>query len=97
MSIEASAVADRTTPPKYNSRLVERVLLDEAIELHPQRLTVSELCLRIVSDPEDGREVETAADALCNLRRSGLVRYRNDDRIVEPTHAALCAHVLFGA
>ena len=86
--------ADASTPPKYNPALVEQVILEEAIGLHPQRLTIGELSLRIVADPDDGREVETATDAIRDLRRSGLFRYRNDDQVVEPTYAALRAHAL---
>jgi hypothetical protein len=65
------------------------------IELHPERLTVAELFLRIAGDPEDWMETETIANAIRDLRRSGLIRYRNDDQLVEPTHAALRAAGLF--
>lgn len=92
MRVGSVAVA---TPPKYNPALVAQVILEEAIELHPQRLTVGELALRIVSDPDDGVEVETANEAILDLRRSGLLRYRNDDQVVEPTHAAFSAAALF--
>jgi hypothetical protein len=81
-------------PPKYNLALVKQVVLDDVIELYPQRLTVAELALRIVSDPDDSREVEIVAEAIRDLRRSGLFRYRNHDQVVEPTHAALEAHAL---
>jgi len=73
------------------------VILEEAIELHPQRLTVGELSLRIVSDPEDSMEVEAATHAIRDLRGSGLLRYRNDDGVVEPTHAAIRAAALLAA
>lgn len=91
----AAAIVGRATPPKYDPTLVEQVILEEAIELHPQRLTVGELSLRIVSDPEDSMEVETATHAIRDLRRSGLLRYRNDDEVVEPTHAAFRAAAIF--
>jgi hypothetical protein len=87
--------ADGATSPRYDPALVEQAILEEAIELHPQRLTVRELSLRIVSDPDDSREVETAACAIRDLRRSGLLRYRNDDEVVEPTHAAFSAAAIF--
>jgi hypothetical protein len=89
------AVAVKSTPPKYDLALVGQVILEEALELHPQRLTVGELALRIVGDPDDGVEVETVTEAIRNLRRSGLVRYRNDDQVVEPTHAAFSAAAIF--
>lgn len=81
--------------PNYNPALVRQVILDEALELHPQRLTIRELSLRIVSDPKDSTEVEAATEAICDLRRSGLLRYRNDDQVVEPTHAAFSAAEIF--
>lgn len=86
--------ADAKTPPKYSPKLVEETMLIEIIEQHPLRLTVGELVLRIVADPDDNREVETAKEAIRNLRRSGLARYRDDDELVEPTQAALHAHAL---
>ena len=94
MSTEIAVVADSTIPPRYDPALVEQVILEEVIELHPQRLTVGELSLRIVGDPDDSTEVETAIHAIRDLRRSGLFRYRDDDQVVEPTHAALRAHAL---
>jgi hypothetical protein len=87
--------ADTTTSPKYDSARVAQVILFELIEHHPIRLTIDELALRIVADPDDSREVETARHAIRDLRRACLVRYRNDDRLVEPTQAALCAYALF--
>jgi hypothetical protein len=95
VSAGAAAVAGRATPPKYDPALVEQVILEEAIDMHPQRLTVGELSLRIVSDPDDSWEVETATHAIRDLRRSGLLRYRNDDEVVEPTHAAISAAAIF--
>jgi hypothetical protein len=32
--------------------------------------------------------------AIRDLRRAGLLRYRNDDEVVEPTHAAFSATAL---
>ncbi|MGC1853653.1 MAG: hypothetical protein WA687_14615 [Solirubrobacterales bacterium] len=81
-------------PPKYKARPVERVILQEAIELHPQQLTVGALALRIVADPSDRREVQTATRAIRSLRQVGLIDYRADDELVEPTPAALHAHAL---
>lgn len=77
-------------PPKYNLAVVESVVLEIAAELHPQHLTARDLSLRIVGDPDDPKEVQTAAQAIRNLREFGLFRDRNDE-IVEPTQAALHA------
>ena len=79
----------------HNPALIEQVILEAAIELHPQRLTVRELSLRVISDPEDSIEVETTAHVIRDLRRSGLLRYRNDDQVVEPTHAAISSAAIF--
>jgi hypothetical protein len=81
------------TPPKYNVAVVEAVLLEVAAELHPQHLTTGELRLKIVSDPGDSQEVETATQAIRNLCEFGLFRDRGDE-IVEPTPAALRAVAL---
>ena len=83
------------TPPKYNSALVEQVILEEAIELHPVHLSVAELSLRIVADPDDRREIEIATKAIRNLREVGLFSARSDGDCVEPTAAALRAFTLF--
>lgn len=86
-------MTDRDTPPKYDLAIVEAAILEIAAELHPRHLTARELSLRIVSDAGDRREVETAAQAIRNLREFGLFRGR-DDEIVEPTQAALRAVAL---
>lgn len=89
--------ADADTLPEHDPEIVARVILIEVIERAPARLTVDELALRIASDPEDVREAETATDAIRDLRRAGLVRYRNDEELVEPTQAALRAYSLLTA
>jgi hypothetical protein len=86
-------MTDRRTPPKYNLAIVESAILEVAVELHPCHLTARELLLRIVSDPDDRKEVETAAQAIRNLREFGLFADR-DDATVEPTQAALRAVAL---
>jgi hypothetical protein len=84
----------RGTPPKYNPRLVERVILELAVRVHPRRLAVDELAMKIVCDPDDIREVETAVWAIHQLRESGLFDFADGDQLVEPTRAALRAHAL---
>jgi hypothetical protein len=42
-------------------------------------------------------EIETAVEAAHSLRASGLVRYRNDDRVVEAAHATLRVAALLGS
>lgn len=89
--------ANSAESPRYDPELVERAILEEVLNLHPQRLTVGELSLRIAGDTEDSLEIETAVEATHSLRASGLVRYRSDDLVVEPTHAALRAAALLGS
>jgi hypothetical protein len=83
-------------PAAYDLEIVARTILEEVLRLHPERLTVAELSLRIIGDPEDEREAETVAEALQRLRASGLIRYRNDERLVEPTQAVLRYVALMG-
>lgn len=84
-------------PEPAKPELLERTVLEEAIELHPERLTIDELVLRIAADPDDGTQVEAIRQATRELRRSGLLNYRNDDEVVEPTHAAMTAYTLLTA
>lgn len=81
------------TSPNYNVAIVEAVILEIAAELHPQTLTAKELGLKIISNPDDSKEVEAAAQAIRNLREFGLFADR-DDEIVQPTPAALRAVAL---
>jgi len=86
-------MTDSRISPKYNVAIVEAVILEVAAELHPKKLTARELSLKIISDADDAREVETATRAINNLREFGLFVAR-DDEIVEPTPAALRACAL---
>jgi hypothetical protein len=54
---------------------------------------MAELSLTIAGDPKDRRKIETITDAIRNLRRSGLLRNRSDDRVA-PTQATLRAAAL---
>jgi hypothetical protein len=84
---------DPNTPPKYDVAIVEAVILEVAAELHPQNLTARDLSLKIVSNADDAREVETAGQAIRGLREFGLFMDRNDE-IVEPTVTGLRAVAL---
>lgn len=86
-------MTDSETPPQYDIAKVEAVILEVAAELHPQHLAARDLSLRIVSNANDTREVETATQAILGLREFGLFADR-DDEIVEPTPAALRACAL---
>lgn len=86
-------MADGDTLPKYKVAVVEAVILEVAAELHPRRMTALELSLEVVGDADDQREVDTAVQAIGNLREFGLVCVREDD-VVVPTPAALRAVAL---
>jgi len=76
---------------------LERTVLTEVVQLHPELLTISELILRIARHPDDEATKEEIGNAVRDLRRSGLVRYRDSEQVVEPTHAALRAYDLLTA
>lgn len=80
--------------PNYRPEPLERAILEEVIDLLPVRLTVNELCLWIAANPEDDSEVEATRRAIHDLKRSGLLRYQNDNQVVEPTQAAVQAFAL---
>ena len=84
----------KAIPPSHRPELVEQALLHVAVDLHPARLTVSELSLMLATNPHDPDEIEVIEEAARNLRRCGLFRYRNDDEVVEPTQAAFHAFAL---
>lgn len=75
---------------------LEQTILTEVVQLHPELLTIPELILRIARRPDDEAAKEEIRNAVRDLRRSGLVRY-GDDEVVEPTHAALRAYDLLTA
>ena len=82
-------------PAKYDLETIEAVVLRIAAELHPEHFPLGGFTLKIVSDPDDAREVETVAKAIDSLREFGLVKDRGGE-IVELTPAALRAVALFG-
>lgn len=65
--------------PNYDPTAVEQVILEEAIGLYPEHVTTEKLCLRIVSDPDDSREMDVARDAIQSLKRVGLFCERKDE------------------
>ncbi len=79
--------------PQYNVAIVEAVILEAAADLHPQNLTAKELALKIISDPDDDKEVEIAAQAIRGLREFGLF-CDGDGETVMPTPAGLRAVAL---
>ena len=84
-------IPDSANSPSVEPELVERVVLEEILDLHPEHLTIPELVLRIVID-SDRSEEEEVRHAVRDLMGSGVLRCVGD--LVAPTHAALRAAVL---
>jgi hypothetical protein len=91
------AATKTTICSETRAEALERTALEEVIELQPHRLSISELHLRIARDPDDQPEEEAIRLAIRELRSDGLLRYRSDDEIVEPTLPALSAFALLTA
>lgn len=87
--------AEVPTQAELDFESAECEVLEEIIELLPVRLTVAELCRKVTAGSQDKRRVETARHAIRDLRGWGLLRYRDDDQLVEPTPAAIHFSDLF--
>jgi hypothetical protein len=87
--------AEAPTRAEPDPESAECAVLSEVIELLPVRLTVAELCQKITAGSQDKWRVETARHAIRDLRGWGLLRYRDDDQLVEPTAAAVHFSDLF--
>lgn len=82
-----------STPAKYSAAKVREKILAEVIDQLPTVWAAYYLIReRIVSDPKDMREVETAKKALNHLQDSGLVTL-DQDEMVRPTNAGLNANL----
>lgn len=88
-------VQSKANPAEPDPELIERAVLEEVVELLPVRLTVSELCQKITAGSQHQGRLEIARHAIRSLRGWGLVRYRDDDQLVEPTPAAVHFSDLF--
>ena len=78
---------DRGTSPNHNLELIEGALLEAAVRRHPTRLTPHELAMEVVWNPDDESEVQATGKAIRGLRHYGLLRYRTQEKVVEPTPA----------
>jgi hypothetical protein len=64
------------------------MILEEILVWHPKHQEAKEIIEALIRDPDDRREVETATQAIENLKRDGVLRDR-DDEIAEPTELAI--------
>jgi len=78
---------------EYDVAKVEAVLLVVAADLYPRRLSMRDLSLEVVVDPDDDREMEVARRAIFNLKAYGLFQEWPGEGI-EPTPPGLRAVVL---
>jgi hypothetical protein len=81
-------VTAQSATPKYNPELVERAVVEIAIEAHPASLTIADLLSKVASDFRDRREVDTITCAVRSLKGWGLLQEGRGEK-VEPTPAAL--------
>jgi hypothetical protein len=81
-----------SAPAKYNPAKVKKKILAEVIDQLPTVWAAYFLITeRIVSNPKDRREVQTAEKALNQLQSSGLVTLGQDE-MVRPTNAGFNAN-----
>jgi hypothetical protein len=81
-----------TVPKKYSPAAVGKRILAEVIDQLPTVWAAHFLITeRVISDPKDKREVETAERALDKLQRAGLVTVDGDE-LVRPTNDGLDAN-----
>lgn len=80
--------ADCANGLKRDVATVKRLVLEEAITLHPRTLTVSGRCRAVDADPDIEEEIKTVAQAIRHLKQIKLVQRRADEA-VRPTSVAL--------
>lgn len=84
---------DAISPAKQDE-ITERAVLTQILVLHPNRLTILELSLRIEGDSESFAKKDAIERAVRELSRDGLLVC--DCRRIWPTRAALRFEELLG-
>ncbi len=77
-----------------DDRLIERVVLQQVLDLHPAQVSVEELIREIAADPGEFAERDAIERAVRDLSRTGLL-HRNGE-FVFPTRASLHFDELLG-
>jgi hypothetical protein len=77
---------DPPTPAEEDAR-IEGVVLRVVLGHHPTHLTIPELALEVLDDPDDFAEEDALARAVRDLGVAGLVRMNG--AVVMPTRAAV--------
>jgi hypothetical protein len=80
--------------PAQEDEIIERSLLTQALVLHPTRLSILELALRLERDWQDFAEKDAVERAVRELSCDGLLAC--DCRLVVPSRAALRFEELLG-
>jgi hypothetical protein len=84
----------RVLTPAQEDEIIERALLTQALVLHPTRLSVLELALRLERDSQDFAQKDAVERAVRELSRDGLLAC--DCRCISPSRAALRFEQLLG-
>jgi hypothetical protein len=85
--------ADAISPAKQDE-ITERAVLTQILFLHPDRLTILELFLKMEGDSESFAKKDAVERAVRELSRDGLLAC--DCRRIWPTRAALRFEELLG-
>lgn len=83
----------RALPGKQDEK-VERAVLFEVLDEHPDQLAITELVRRIADDPEDTEEREKVLRAVGELAAAGVLQHSGET--VSATAAALRVNALLG-
>lgn len=89
----ARGAADALSPAKQDE-ITERAVLTQILVLHPDRLTILELALRMEGDGKSLAKEDSVERAVRELSRDGLLTC--DCRRIWPTRAALRFEELLG-
>lgn len=84
----------RVPAPTQEDEIIERSVLTQALVLHPTRLSILELALRLERDWRDFAQKDSVERAVRELSRDGLLAC--DCRRISPSQAALRFEELIG-
>src|SRR5215208_7537056 len=87
-------IRPRVLTPAKEDEIIERALLTQTLVLHPARLSILELALRLERDWQSFAEKDAVERAVRELNRDGLLAC--DCRRIVPSRAALRFEELIG-
>jgi hypothetical protein len=77
----------RELSPTRNDEIIEQAVLTQVLVLHPTRLTILELAMKMAADCEEFTQTDAVECAVRELSRDGLLHC--DCRRIWPTRTAL--------